>query len=764
MKNIIASDSFYSLVHLHHILFRWVNARKTLLTHWSYVFLALTYWFGIKEILLWPVFPLLSGTSPGATSTGSTPGSGPASAASSPKAGGEDNFWNSWFTSDAPAEEPSSSLSASASLSSMRPAAKVTKPRSARTPGERSARLSSRSVADAKKTVPGDSGSAEATTEESKAADSTPAKEVVQSTQEEPKVKEQPTVEADDTAHQLKVEISETEAVPKISEKSSPPLLTSEPPAVRKSTPLRLGSRPVGKSRQEEQKQREQELAAQQQEMELKKKQEEAAAQAQMEALLGMGYTVGEHKPEKDASQTDSKTLEYSDSIKSVDKSVSDSNVGDTNVQDSSQPLVDQGGEAGSAGKKTDEVPEPSSDGEAPGGAKDNDVSTDVATESSAAEVSEKAAIEVTSEQPEVTSEQPAGGMLRVADVVAMDASMTASAWEESELPELGDEELDLETPPDTVEVSDTLDASVTLDVGATLDVSETMDESVESGEALVKSSESNATSDELSESNRTLTADDFVDPSKTSDDNAAMADSDLSGETCSGSEQTGDSDITVKDVASSAETEDEPEEERTATPTQQPAVTTETSPESRPSDVPPPGGTEPDMVSSTLSSSSSIVKTMIEDAMSESLKEADHHSSGESSDKSSEMVRIESGHNSGHTSGDEIDTTTSSDIEIISNPTPNGENRVERPFDLSPLRHALSRTVRRGSPPGHKRSDSGSSGQSTWSKNGDDITSPESARAHKDLAGAERRSSEGKLPGEKKLNLNLKLKGNQWQ
>ena len=117
-------------------------------------------------------------------------------------------------------------------------------------------------------------------------------------------------------------------------------------------------------------------------------------------------------------------------------------------------------------------------------------------------------------------------------------------------------------------------------------------------------------------------------------------------------------------------------------------------------------------------------------------MKDTDSHSSA-STEKSSEMVRIESGHNSGHTSGDEIDTTTSSDIEIISTPTPNGEYRHERPFDLSPLRHALSRTMRRGSPPGHKRSDSSSSGQSTWSKNGDDLLSPDSGAHHSAAEGA---------------------------
>ena len=123
----------------------------------------------------------------------------------------------------------------------------------------------------------------------------------------------------------------------------------------------------------------------------------------------------------------------------------------------------------------------------------------------------------------------------------------------------------------------------------------------------------------------------------------------------------------------------------------------------------------------------SGYVKNMLEEAMVESVKESDSHSD-RSSDKSSDLVRIESGINSGHTSGDEIDTTTSSDIEIISTPTPNGDNRIsDRPFDLSPLRHALTRTVRRGSPPGHRRSDSGSSAQSNWSKSGDDLLSPDS-------------------------------------
>ena len=143
-----------------------------------------------------------------------------------------------------------------------------------------------------------------------------------------------------------------------------------------------------------------------------------------------------------------------------------------------------------------------------------------------------------------------------------------------------------------------------------------------------------------------------------------------------------------------------------------------------------------PEHAGTSSLTSSGYVKNMIEEAMVESLKESDSHSD-RSSDKSSDMVRIESGMNSGHTSGDEIDTTTSSDIEIISTPTPNGEYRLmERPFDLSPLRHALSKTVRRGgSPTGHKRSDSGSSAQSNWTNNGDDLLSPEgNFQKHHDL------------------------------
>ena len=66
----------------------------------------------------------------------------------------------------------------------------------------------------------------------------------------------------------------------------------------------------------------------------------------------------------------------------------------------------------------------------------------------------------------------------------------------------------------------------------------------------------------------------------------------------------------------------------------------------------------------SDLSPANSFVKCTLEDAMVDSKDDnSDNHSGSRSI-------------HSGHESGDEIDTTTSSDIEIISMPTPNGENR----------------------------------------------------------------------------------------
>lgn len=111
-----------------------------------------------------------------------------------------------------------------------------------------------------------------------------------------------------------------------------------------------------------------------------------------------------------------------------------------------------------------------------------------------------------------------------------------------------------------------------------------------------------------------------------------------------------------------------------------------------------PGSGVAPSMTASHSSqcSSSSYVKTMLEDA----IKDVDSRSDSVSH-SSSDMVRIESGQNSGHTSGDDMETATSSDIEIISRiSTPNGEYRSfvttgsDRQFDLSPLRHAFGRTT----------------------------------------------------------------------
>ncbi|GAB1600672.1 TATA element modulatory factor-like isoform X2 [Argonauta hians] len=121
-------------------------------------------------------------------------------------------------------------------------------------------------------------------------------------------------------------------------------------------------------------------------------------------------------------------------------------------------------------------------------------------------------------------------------------------------------------------------------------------------------------------------------------------------------------------------------------------------------------------------SSNSSYVKCLIEEAMEETHSE--HSDSHSNSADRSESSKTESEHNSeksvsGHDSGDEIDTTTSSDIEIISTPTPNGD-RGERLFDLSPLRITLHKSLRRHSPVHtHQRSDSQSS-SSTYSKCGE--------------------------------------------
>lgn len=88
----------------------------------------------------------------------------------------------------------------------------------------------------------------------------------------------------------------------------------------------------------------------------------------------------------------------------------------------------------------------------------------------------------------------------------------------------------------------------------------------------------------------------------------------------------------------------------------------------------------------STESISSSFVKCMIEEAMGEQElpRSQSPHSTTSSSEKS-ELLKIGSEQNSGHTSGDEVETTTSSDIEIISMSSPNGE-MLDR-LSLSPIK-----------------------------------------------------------------------------
>lgn len=109
------------------------------------------------------------------------------------------------------------------------------------------------------------------------------------------------------------------------------------------------------------------------------------------------------------------------------------------------------------------------------------------------------------------------------------------------------------------------------------------------------------------------------------------------------------------------------------------------------------------------ISPSSSYVKCMIEDAMDDSAKMED---TGSDTPSKSECSRSTGGHDS----GDEISTTTSSDIEIISTPTSNGDG--SRMVDLSPLKISLQKTARRGGSPTHRRTDSQSS-SSTNSREG---------------------------------------------
>jgi len=115
-----------------------------------------------------------------------------------------------------------------------------------------------------------------------------------------------------------------------------------------------------------------------------------------------------------------------------------------------------------------------------------------------------------------------------------------------------------------------------------------------------------------------------------------------------------------------------------------------------------------------SVSSSSSYVKCMIEEAMEDSGRVEDSNSDHDCHSTGGEKSEC-SRSTGGHESGDEIDTTTSSDIEIISTPNSNGD--CSKIVDLSPLKIALQKTARRGSPT-HRRSDSQSS-SSTQSREG---------------------------------------------
>ncbi|XP_076075300.1 uncharacterized protein LOC143046160 isoform X1 [Mytilus galloprovincialis] len=118
-----------------------------------------------------------------------------------------------------------------------------------------------------------------------------------------------------------------------------------------------------------------------------------------------------------------------------------------------------------------------------------------------------------------------------------------------------------------------------------------------------------------------------------------------------------------------------------------------------------------------SVSPSSSYVKCMIEEAMVDNMKMEDNSSDGHSVGKS-ECSRS----TGGHESGDEVDTTTSSDIEIISTPTSNGENN--KFIDLSPLKIALQKTARRNDG-SHRRNDSHDSQSSSSSHSRGEQMSP---------------------------------------
>lgn len=105
-----------------------------------------------------------------------------------------------------------------------------------------------------------------------------------------------------------------------------------------------------------------------------------------------------------------------------------------------------------------------------------------------------------------------------------------------------------------------------------------------------------------------------------------------------------------------------------------------------------------------TSQSKSSLVSCMIEDAMNESVgmfagtgtvmgrahsPNSTTSSTSSNAERSDPVKTTESEQNSGHTSGDELETTTSSDIEIISSPSMGGESGCERSGSISPIKQS---------------------------------------------------------------------------
>lgn len=126
------------------------------------------------------------------------------------------------------------------------------------------------------------------------------------------------------------------------------------------------------------------------------------------------------------------------------------------------------------------------------------------------------------------------------------------------------------------------------------------------------------------------------------------------------------------------------------------------------------------DNLSTSISPASSFVKCMLEEAMEESGKEdsgSDNHSSEGKSDSSKIDSELEKSIYSGHESSDDIETTTSSDIEIISAPLlSSSEKQYSANYDLPALKINIQPRSTGAGGRGHRRSDSQSS-SSTQSK-----------------------------------------------